>query len=926
MAVLRQEINASIGTKDTRSIASPQLQDARFKPEQTTNVVEDNSWRTNMVSSIVDNVVGTAIKVGEKLVGVAQENAYLEGQAQAGRIKSEEELESNWLTKDWKVAGYRDTMGKLSLADSEAKMRTKMQELRTEGPEKMAEYLSQRRNELTPVFASLSREARANMFGQLLMSDRAAMTTHAGEHKAYILDTAQKGIRGVNTSTLTTLNDMQLAAQLGKISPEEYSTAVKNYAVGLETSVWRNPMFKFEPGIKSKLTAEAIQTALDNDHLSVYEYYRDNVFQGIDGGPSRSVLSELDEGAAMKLGKAYLEAKGRTKSQREGALITQTAQTEAQIANGTYTGTWEEYSKILDHNVAAKLYDADKRAAAEQKYFQMAGKHNDLEGQAAAARNHDSAYFTNANITPQQGWEAQEKLWSKQAQAGKPVGIMEQLGVFRYAAERGSEEAQKRMGAKVGMSIAALSRSDGQIDAQHAEVLNVFNQMYETSNPHQRAYMTAGIPQAQQDRYLMLREAMRDGSTMDIALPKVMAIEANNSKMTAQERATASLVTQAEINKEVQDFESQGFLMSLKNKLIPTERNQAKGVLQPSDMLWGNNTRVEDTANKMRSEIIMEANELRRISPSLSAESLVNKAAGAVASRTLRMPDGPPLFLPRGMEPAKYFGEGKDQYKNLPNEVYAKAVNTIIKPQVAGNTVQYEVALGGVAWVEVDRDGKETTRKGVLQPKAVQSQLDVMIESSVKQSSEIHGKGKTVRHDTASVTFNGENAAGVDPELMYQFRDTLVKHEGVRNTVYKDLSNNINKSTGKPVQTVGVGVSDTNPHFPKIGPDGKIDQASIDTSFRKASNDAAIFGARAVQQLGLSESKSAFLLFSEFAYQGTGSQQGKEKAFPRMAQAIASKDKEAALAALKETKAYDYSQPARKAHYEKMVLAALEGK
>jgi hypothetical protein len=45
-----------------------------------------------------------------------------------------------------------------------------------------------------------------------------------------------------------------------------------------------------------------------------------------------------------------------------------------------------------------------------------------------------------------------------------------------------------------------------------------------------------------------------------------------------------------------------------------------------------------------------------------------------------------------------------------------------------------------------------------------------------------------------------------------------------------------------------------------------------------------------------------------------------------MAQAISRKDKEAALAALKTTKAYDYSQPARKAHYEKLVLAALEGK
>lgn len=907
MAVLRQEVNASIGAKDTRTVSSAQVQDAAYRPEQVVRVGDSASWRTNLVESIA----GTAIKVGEKMIGVAQENAYLEGQAKAGRIKSEDELEGDWLTRDWAVAGYRDTMGKLALADSEAKMAVDMQELRTKSPAEFEAYLTQRRNELTPNFASLSREARANMFGQLLMSDRTAIVKHAGEHKAYILDTAQKGIRASSISTLTQLNDMQLSAQLGKVKPEAYLEAVRQYATGLEATVWRNPMFKNEPGIKSKLTAEALQNALDNDHLEVYEYYRDNVFEGIDGGPKRNVLADLDEGAATKLSKAYLEAKQRTIGQREGALLTQQAQYEAALQNGTSTATWDEHSMLRDRLVAGKvLKSADAIANFDKQFFLYATKNDDLEGMAAAFRNHDSEYMTNKNKTPQELAEAQEKLWAKQAASGKPVGIEAQLGILKSASERGSEVASKMLGSKVGLSIAALARSDGQIDAQHAQVLNVFTKMYENSNPHQRAYMTGGIPEKQQDRFLMLREAMRDGSTMDIALPRVLAIEANNAKMTPQERAVASQVTQAEINKEVQDFDSQGLLMGLKNKIIGTERNQAKAILQPEEMLWGNNTKVADTANKMRSEIIMEANELRRVNPHLSAESLVTKAASAVASRTLRMPDGPPLFLPRGMEPQKFFGENKALYKNLPNEMYAKAVGAIIKPAVAGNTVKYEVALGGVSFVEIDRDGNETSRKGVLQPSSVQAQLDVFIEEGVKRSSEVHGRGKTVRQDTAAVNFNGENAAGVEPSLMFQFRDTLVKNEGVRNTVYKDTRGNA---------TIGVGIANK-AYFPKVGPDGKIDQATIDSTFRKASNDAATFGARATQQLGLEGNKSAFLLFSEFAYQGTGG------TFKEMAQAISRKDKEAALAALKTTKAYDYSAPSRKTHYEKLVLAALEGK
>ena len=100
MAVLRQEIDARIGVKDTRTVGAAQVQDAAYRPEEVVRVGESTSWRNNLVESIA----GTVIRVGEKMVGVAQENAYLEGQAKAGRIKSEEELEGDWLTKDWAVA------------------------------------------------------------------------------------------------------------------------------------------------------------------------------------------------------------------------------------------------------------------------------------------------------------------------------------------------------------------------------------------------------------------------------------------------------------------------------------------------------------------------------------------------------------------------------------------------------------------------------------------------------------------------------------------------------------------------------------------------------------------------------------------------------------------------------------------------------
>lgn len=65
-----------------------------------------------------------------KMADIEFSNLYLEGQAQAGVIESEEELQGNQPIRDWKVAGYRDTMGKLALADIEAQLATDIGKLR----------------------------------------------------------------------------------------------------------------------------------------------------------------------------------------------------------------------------------------------------------------------------------------------------------------------------------------------------------------------------------------------------------------------------------------------------------------------------------------------------------------------------------------------------------------------------------------------------------------------------------------------------------------------------------------------------------------------------------------------------------------------------------------------------------------------------
>jgi len=81
----------------------------------------------------------------DKMADIEFSNLYLEGQAAAGVVESEAELQGNSLTRDWKVAGYRDTMGKLALADSEAKFNLDIKKLREGNPEDLQSYLAKRR-------------------------------------------------------------------------------------------------------------------------------------------------------------------------------------------------------------------------------------------------------------------------------------------------------------------------------------------------------------------------------------------------------------------------------------------------------------------------------------------------------------------------------------------------------------------------------------------------------------------------------------------------------------------------------------------------------------------------------------------------------------------------------------------------------------
>lgn len=917
MTVLRQSGDVNLGTKDTRQVGA-QVQDATLRVNVPVSV-GDTAWRANLVQGIAS----TVIKVGEKATSVAQENAYLEGQAQAGRVKSEEELDSNFLTKDWAVAGYRDTMGKLAMADTEAKMVQDMPDLSKKSPADMQAYLAERRASLTPQFSSLSREQRTNMFGQLLLSDRAAISKHNSEHVKYIVDTTAKGIQGQYLADAKSLDLLQQQAALSgnPKDVEAYNMQVEKTAGTIFTSIWSNPALARSPDVQKKLTTEALQHAIATDNVNLYNFLRDNELPDSDHPSGKStILSRLDGPELVKLSEQHRASMQRTVAQRHAKQYTVKANAEAEMARGEYQGTMEETEGLANYWLAEKVIDGAGKESFMQKFFESKAKGTDMHGLADAALRGDMQYISDKNKSVVDAYDSLDKVWAKQAAGGQSVPLHAQIGVLAGGLNNGMAEAGKRIGVRLGPALMQLERADGTMDAQHVQVLQTVNALVDNNvnNPTAINQVLSGMSDAQQTKFLRMRELTKE-KPIDVAVRELAQIEKYEATLTPQQKAASSTTTTKDIMTEVADFDSQGLLMSMWNKVAApfSSRAASKSTVQPRDNNWFSDDKLaNEYAGTMRSEITMEANSLSLTNPGLNAGALVNKAAANVASRTVKTEHGP-LFLPRGSDTAKFFGVPS----SVSSETVGKALDGMLKPKQDGNRMRFSVGLGGVAFQEYTPDGDPTSNAGIIDPKRVQGAVTEVLDKANVRAQEVHGTGKTVHAGEARVTFNGENTASLSPDLMFKFRTNLVNHEGVRAAPYEDLSGKV--VAGKRITTVGVGVSSHNPHYPKVGPDGKVTPEAIRKSFEGASNDAALAGYRTAEAFGNTKD-SAVLLFSELAYQsGTGFVDlPKYKTF---LQAMQSGDSATATAEFKRTPAYFHSQGARRKSYLNLIEQSMKG-
>lgn len=932
--MLKRDYQApEFNVRDTREIRGGQVAAADTRAAAPIRVGDD-SWRTRMIEQLGNQAVSTL----SKLEDLEYSNQYLEGQAAAGVVESEAELEGNPLTRDWKVAGYRDTMGKLALADSEAQFSVDIAKLREKDPAEMQAYLAQRRSKMMPALAGMSREARAAAAGQLLLQDRAAIKSHATEHTKFIIEQKSQAVQAQANTSMRMLGSAQARFRLKDITQEEFNRQLQSTAGTMVGSVWGDNTLPDD--VKKNLTFEMIQMALSNDSVELYDYLAQTEIPDGTGGVS-TLMSRLDGKQQQQLANTYREAQSRTNDQRNFFHLEQVENIEAQLDNNMYRGTYEDLREVVEPLVMRKVITGERGAGLLGKFIGEQYKTEEQSAIFGMALQGDTHGLLMAGKTQKDGIDAIDAGLARAKATPEKV-----LSTYLQAGKNGLDGAFQRVGTILGSSLRQIRGEDGTVLPQHRDTFLTINREVRAAeargNRNARMQVLSGL--SEQDRMFATRVfALVDGpgdgrgKTLDEAIAIASDSEAKEEAMTPSVRAataqnTSKLVAQAVAEIEPMNWleESWTFVKSIFSDDAKADlRMRVESDIGFRDGILSDNPTAKQYAVDVREAVQEEANRVLLVSPTANPEDVISTAKANVAARTVQTRHGP-IVLPHRANASQLFGVSAANLSKV-----GPAIDKMLEETKADARWHVQFRHRGVFVQEYDRDGVPVGNGNYLKPTDVRSAVQGLMESERSEADARYGDGRKVMRDGVTLKYNGNNTAGVPNSWMLGLRDNLFTNEGLKAKPYVDLSGKRDKA-GRPIMTVGVGVSSHNPRYPKPGPDGTIGPDEIRRSFLEASNDAAIAGRRAAQSAGL-DNKHGFALMSELAYQsGVGFLQQENKTGARyreFAQALQSKNVQTAKEAFKRTAAWYYSADQKKPnvltdrqkHYLKLIENSIQG-
>lgn len=877
-------------------------------------------------NSLLTNALTGLQKTLGIIVESQQRKAYLDGAAAVGLGISEDNLETNPITRSWALAGHRDTTAGLAIADYQATAKADMVKLREQGPEAVQDYLQKHRNRLIPAIEGMSLKGREQAYQQLLTADRAIISSHNSEHSKFIVEQMMAEKRTRLTVGLDSLK--------GSEGTPAYDANLDDTLMTLYNTVFLED--RLDPAKRDELMVEFLTVAMADGHLGLYEKARalPLVPDGMGGHLSLVRMLEFDD--QIKLSDGYEKYQNRIAHLSSADWWDGTTGMEVALESGERV-PFGQYQRHLEDGVRNKWITPN---AASTKMVSAARK---AQENATAFALGDAVFNGDYTTMAQMGGGKSYKslyISAEEALMGDATAAQRYTRALSVGLNTGNPGAMQRAGEYIQPAIAQMRTSMS--DEPHASVVEMFDHLSRAEEeakakglenfgtnilsvlePEDRAFLS---------NYLHLTSV--GGYDPASALGRARKIANEVDTMPAAARAELVRKNNA-ANSAIVDgiVETPNRWWGLINKvgqMIPGTGASENAALRTNMGMAGwNDSVVEREKGNLRMALYETLNHLDVTGQShaMSVDQREEVARADVLSRSIPvtstgnmgMERTNRLILPVGSNLSAVFGLRDSSFGP---EHIGEAIGDI--SAVEGQHAAYSFQDGKV-FVEYFTESSRGIPVGsrYLEPGEITDRMYQLRQHGDAQAVEVYGAGK-VREGTngAAVTFNGENTTGVQPEVAFRIRDNLVTHEGIRNQAYAD-----GERDGKKLQSVGVGISSGfSWAYPSVDEDGTVSNEAISESFKKASDYMMGKAKTYMGQYGVVQDtadQSGLELVTNVLYQ-MGEGAGWTTHGPKLLKAMAERSN-AMLEYLHDTPAYKQAGPKRQRFYDQLLTNYARG-
>lgn len=881
-----------VGPRPTRGIFDTQMAGV---PQQPATV-------QHSVDPVVTALFGMGTALIDTKTKMDQEQAYLDGALAVGTGLSEAQLEGSPLTRAWRTAGYRDTVGRLALADYDTKVMTAMPKLREQGPEAMAQYLKAQRAELMPTFQGMSAQARGTIFTQLLTAERSALAHHNKAHTEFIVDTQVKSLQVGVAGKIDTLTRSQG-------NPDTNIPAMDAAFAYVKSNILENPNLPIPT--RQKLVKEVMEDALAKGNVNLYEALDTLAVVPGPNGEMTTITNTLplkdQTDLAEKYRKAYKENEFRLNSNWHSDY--QNMNLSLNDPNAPKP-TFEQGVAVLRTGVEIQAISADKYHSEVSRLAKALQQDQQSGDTASAVFRGDQDYLARNGMTAR---ESADTAYQTLLKGGLSVA-QANTKLLDAAANTGNPELYKIVGANVQMAIsAAMTNETGKLDASQGEIISSFIGGIDraTAAGQSNAMSTAlsVLPEDQRAFVLRTQGLVKEGRDPATAVMEARSMALEDAKTPAALRQARRAEVDKNLNLTVDKIQERQ-LSSTGVSVVKAMFSDTAGqwmAATPYRGWFDDPTATQQRVYQTKSALAEEYQTVATLYPSMNPDQWSDMAISRLNRRVVPTEHGA-VILPQGTDINSYFGVAQ----SADAERIGWALDEAVKPQTDGGKVMFYARDGHLRYDEFTRDGQRVTG-GNVDTKSIGILVDERRKQDAAKANKEVGFGVTRKgSDGTEVSFNGRNNVGVSPDLALRIRNKLVDFEDVKETPYADGSG------GR--KSVGVGVNSVNQHYyPEVGPDGKVSKEGISNSFMVASNGAIKAGNSAAIRWNL-KSDEAVEFASVMAYQGgEGAFDSPKLRYPAMMDAINLKETDTALAELRRTPAYKAAHAERQKWYEQKV-------